>query len=126
MIPNPFESLLDDQFRSAAQEIAANHRKIIDDWCKAYLAQLYEEGVDIKPGSFTLIEQIPSYDLDSKRMVRKYWFEKNKEEKNQLIWIDAKITPPRKDIQIAIIADCGIPQSVKWNDSSGFCDCSLA
>jgi len=54
-------------------EIAKNHRKIIDDWCKAYLAQLYEEGIDIKPGCFTLFEA--DVYLGDGKLYKKYWLE---------------------------------------------------
>lgn len=57
------------------QEISQNHHKIIEDWCKAYLAQLYEEGYEIKPGCFTLNEQVPTYNINQNCMVKKYWFE---------------------------------------------------
>ncbi len=59
--------------QEAVANIEHNHRKIIDDWCKAYLAQLYEEGVDIKPGCFTLLEQVPT--IHNGVYVKKYWFE---------------------------------------------------
>lgn len=73
---------LQEKMDQAVAEIAKNHRKIIDDWCKAYLAQLYEEGVDIKPGCFTLNEQVPTYDKGKNCLVRKYWFEVGKPEFN--------------------------------------------
>ena len=60
---------------SITKDIADNHRQIIEDWCKAYLAQLYEEGVDIKPGNFILCEQVPTYHTGQDCMVKKYWFE---------------------------------------------------
>lgn len=66
---------MDELLEKAVQEIAENHRKIIDDWCKAYMAQLYEEGVQLKPGCFTLNQQVPTYDERSNCMVQKYWFE---------------------------------------------------
>ena len=59
----------------AIADIAANHRQILDDWCKAYMAQLYEEGADINPGSFTLCEQVMTYHAGKNCMVRRYWFE---------------------------------------------------
>ncbi len=65
----------DNILEKVVQEISNNHHKIIDDWCKAYLAQLYEEGHDIKPGSFTLNEQVPTYHIGKDCMVKKYWFE---------------------------------------------------
>jgi len=63
----------DDSFEKAIAEIAFNHRKIIDDWCKAYLAQLYEEGHDIKPGDFTLNEQRDMV-LENGKLGKRYWF----------------------------------------------------
>lgn len=69
--------LMDELLEKAVQEIARNHRKIIDDWCKAYLAQLYEEGIDIKPGCFTLNEQNLDNTYGSK-VGKRYWFEKGK------------------------------------------------
>lgn len=61
---------LNDKFHEAIKNIAKNHRQIIDDWCKAYLAQLYEEGKNIKPGCFTLNEQ--QWDKDG--IGKRYWF----------------------------------------------------
>lgn len=66
---------MDDLLNKAVQEISSNHRKIIDDWCKAYLAQLYEEGVELKPGCFVFVEQ-QGLVLDNGKIVKKYWFEK--------------------------------------------------
>jgi hypothetical protein len=66
---------MDDELQNIVKEIAENHRKIIDDWCKAYLSQLYEEGFEIKPGCFTLCEQVPTFHKGKDCMVKKYWFE---------------------------------------------------
>lgn len=68
----------DELLEKAIQEIASNHRKIIDDWCKAYLAQLYEEGVELKPGCFTLVEE-RDIRLDNGFMGKKMWFEQRSE-----------------------------------------------
>lgn len=65
----------DEILEKVIKDISENHRKIIDDWCKAYLAQLYQEGIDIKPGCFTLCEQVPTFHLGENCMVKKYWFE---------------------------------------------------
>lgn len=65
---------LDEKLAQASQEVAKNHRKIIDDWCKAYCAQLYEEHGSIKPGDFVLVEQVDLV-LDNGKMGKKYWFE---------------------------------------------------
>ena len=78
IIVEPSEELLksDELLKKAVEEIAKNHRQIIDDWCKAYLAQIYEEGhTDLKPGDFTLYEQDSG---PNEKFTRKYWFEKNK------------------------------------------------
>lgn len=58
------------------KEIRERHHQIIDDWCKAYMAQLHQEGHEIKPGSFTLNEMVPTYNKNGE-YVRKYWFECN-------------------------------------------------
>ena len=68
-----------ETLNKAIKEISRNHRKIIDDWCKAYLAQLYEEGTDIKPGCFILYESHEFENIDGK-LYKKYWFKKSKEE----------------------------------------------
>ena len=65
---------MDELLDKAVQEIANSHRKIIDDWCKAYCAQLYQENGDIKPGDFILVEQIDLV-LENGQMGKKYWFE---------------------------------------------------
>lgn len=65
----------DEILNKVVQDIADNHNKIINDWCKAYMAQLYEEGVQIKPGNFTLNEQVPTFHKGKDCLVKKYWFE---------------------------------------------------
>lgn len=60
-------------FEKAVREISQNHHKIIDDWCKAYLAHLYKEGVDIKPNCFTLFHKQPSGLTGD--LKHEYWFE---------------------------------------------------
>jgi len=54
-----------------ARNIQKHNRKIIEDWGKAYLAELYESGIEIKPGCFVLNEQFTS---DIKNFGKKYWF----------------------------------------------------
>jgi hypothetical protein len=75
---------MDELLQKAIQEIASNHRKIIDDWCKAYLAQLYEEGVDIKPGCFILYEEDLSYKEIHERglnsISKKYYFKRKEDD----------------------------------------------
>lgn len=64
---------MDELLQKAVDEIARNHRQIIDDWCKAYLAQLYEENGSIKPGDFILNQQDQFHEG---KLGYKYWFEK--------------------------------------------------
>ncbi len=64
-----------EHLQKAVEEISNNHRKIIDDWCKAYLAQLYEEGHNLNPGSFTLCEQ-QDFVFENGKLGKRYWFER--------------------------------------------------
>lgn len=91
---------MSDEIMKAVQEITRRHREIINDWCKAYLSQLYEEGVDIKPGSFTLNEQ----NLDNvggSVFGKKYWFEKGTPSYSN--WIDVKDKSPDCKKVLAIV-----------------------
>ena len=87
---NPFKK----QIQELTEEISNYHRKIIDDCSKAYLSQLHEEGKEIKPGCFTLIEQEPSvYDGV---FCRRYWFEQgipNYSEEKKLEWQPIECAP---------------------------------
>ncbi len=65
-----------DVIEKAVQEIKFNHDKIIDDWCKAYMAQRYKEGKSIDVGSFTLCQQNLSWAQNEVGF--KYWFEDGK------------------------------------------------
>ena len=56
------------------ENIKKNHEKIIDDWCKAYLAELFQCGIDIKPGCFTLVQQ-QGLTLKNGELGYHYWFE---------------------------------------------------
>lgn len=48
----------EDIIGKIAQEIAAKHREILNEWCKAYLAHHYmENGKLPNPGSFTLVQR---------------------------------------------------------------------
>lgn len=67
---------MDEILEKVVKEISDNHYKIIDDWCKAYIAQIYQETGDIvKPGDFVLNEQVPTFHTGQNCMVRRYWFE---------------------------------------------------
>jgi hypothetical protein len=57
-----------DQVAAIVHEISTKHHKIIDDWCKAYLAELYQTQGCIHPGNFILHEQ------QMKDGSRRYWF----------------------------------------------------
>ena len=67
------------KMQEAIELISREHRKIIDDWCKAYLAQMYEEGKEIKPGNFILVEQ-QNLVLENGMLGKKYWFEPKTDE----------------------------------------------
>jgi hypothetical protein len=76
--------MTDELLQKAVQEISTFHRKIIDDWCKAYLSQLYQEKGSINPGDFILYEQMPTMHdtMNGNIYCKKYWFEpKDKEGK---------------------------------------------
>ena len=60
------------QIDKAVAEIMYNHKSIINNWCKAYAAEIYEKNGTIKPGDFTLFEQEVNEDG---KYGKKYWFE---------------------------------------------------
>lgn len=68
----------EDALQKAVHDITTNHNKIIDDWCKAYMAQRYIEGKSIDVGSFTLCQQNLSWAQNEVGF--KYWFEDGKPE----------------------------------------------
>lgn len=88
---------MSDIIRKAVEEISKRHREIIDDWCKAYLSQLYEEGVDIKPGCFTLNEQHMD-NVSGSVLGKRYWFEKGTP--NYSGWISVKDRLPEKHKEV--------------------------
>ncbi len=77
---------MDKVLQDAIDEISRNHRQIIEDWCKAYMAELYEAGVQIKPGCFTLNEQHLD-NVGGSVLGKKYWFEFGKPDYSQDGWI---------------------------------------
>ncbi len=69
----------DHLMEKAIQEITGAHRKIIEDWSKAYISQIYmEEGKIPNPGDFVLYEQLPT--MKNAIFVKKYWFERKDEQ----------------------------------------------
>lgn len=60
--------MTDELIEKITKEITEYHHKILDDWCKAYMAQLYQEKGSIKPGDFVVYEQMTSTGY-------KFWFE---------------------------------------------------
>lgn len=66
----------DEVLAKTVEEIARNHRKILDDFAKAYLAQCYYENGEVpKPGDFILYEQVPMFHEGKNCYIKKYWFE---------------------------------------------------
>lgn len=85
-----------DELDKAVDNIRANHNKIIDDWCKAYLAQRYREGKNIDVGSFTLCQQNLSWAQNEVGF--KYWFEDGKPNYNGSdAWIKCSDRLPEKN-----------------------------
>lgn len=75
----PKDEQKEDVISKVTREIMDKHHEIIDDWGKAYMAQIYQEKGSIKPGDFVLYQQeivehgnplskIPSF------KGYKYWF----------------------------------------------------
>lgn len=63
----------DELLQKVIQDISTNHRQILDDWCKAYMAQYFKEnGSCLNPGDFILNQQ--AYDFRSGQAGYKYWF----------------------------------------------------
>lgn len=60
----------EDLIQECVQKIQQEHHKIIDDWCKAYMAELYEADESIRPGDFILNQQ----QMNGKYVGFKYWF----------------------------------------------------
>lgn len=67
----------DEILSQITAEIAKNHRQILDDWCKAYLAQIYQETGCVKPGDFILNER--DFHEHNGKLVKTYWFELKKD-----------------------------------------------
>lgn len=102
----------DLKMKEAIENISYNHRKIIDDWCKAYLAQLYEERVEIKPGSFTLNEQHLD-NVGGSVLGKKYWFEKGKPYYSGWISVNEKL--PESDDKILVTNGKEVYQGYEYN-----------
>lgn len=69
------DQMIEVTLEKALMEIRRNHAKILEDWCKAYCAQLYSENGRMNPGDFILVEQMPTFDEVKGCIVQKYWFE---------------------------------------------------
>lgn len=63
----------DLRIMNAIAEIRHNHKKIINDWCKAYMAELYGKTGQLNPGDWSLVEtELVQHEG---HLVKKYWFE---------------------------------------------------
>lgn len=67
------ETKNDTIIQKKIREISENHNKILDDWCKAYLAHLVKEGVELKPNCVNLFHKKPS-GIEGD-IIHEYWFE---------------------------------------------------
>lgn len=102
---------IDESIKNTVREISEQHRKILDDWAKAYLAELYEEGVEIKPGCFTLVEQDASF--KSGIYQKKYWFEKSDPRKHHCTFDYADVEIIEQDGVLKMFVD-GLTIPVKY------------
>lgn len=60
-------------FAKIVSDVTQNHAKIIDDWCKAYLAHLVEKNIPITPDCLTLFQKQPN--ASTGELIYEYWFE---------------------------------------------------
>ena len=103
--------MTDPLMDEAISNIKNNHAQILDDWCKAYMAQLHGEGVDIKPGCFKIIEQ--ELHEDNGKLVKKYWMERMNE------WKSIESAPT--DGTSFIVYRIGIPQICHHDGIGWYC-----
>lgn len=93
--------MFEEELEKAVSEILNNHLKIIDDWCKAYMAQRFKEGISIDVGSFTLCQQ--NLSLAPNEVGFKYWFEDGTPDYNNH-WISVDERLPEKNQQVLIFS----------------------
>ena len=111
---------MQNTLEKVCKQISENHHKIIDDWCKAYLAELYEEGHTIKPGNFALCEQEATLNSDG-FLGKKYWFRfKTKEDFNMTEWTKVKDGLPENMLPVIVIADGGEYRVDYFDPSEGW------
>lgn len=90
------------------EQISSQHHKILDDWCKAYLAKEYELNQHIHPGCYTIIEQVLAYP----QIGNKYFIRKNTKDefllKNLELapWIDVNNSIPDKGNNVWVYTEC--------------------
>jgi|SRR6185503_9461591 len=96
------EPLKADPVSEAVKQITENHHKIIDDWCKVYMAQLYQEGHDLLPGCFTLNEQ-NGMELSNGKIGKRYWFEKGVPHYKPQEKQGNQMEPPKADMALSLI-----------------------
>lgn len=94
----------EEQIQNAVNEIRTQHDKIIDDWCKAYMAQRHQEGKSIDVGSFTLCQQNLSWEQN--KCGFRYWFEDGKPNYPRYDgWISVKDRLPEPYDFVLVFAD---------------------
>jgi hypothetical protein len=82
--PKHYQGGFEELFEELFEEIVKNNKKILNEFSKAYLAQLYQEGEKIKPGDYILVEK----HLDNRGGFvtgKQYWFEKKEKKKLSII-----------------------------------------
>lgn len=63
---------LQKEINECVRNIRENHNQIIDDWCKAYMAQIYKEKGSINPGDFCLNMQQGV--IEDGKIFNRFWF----------------------------------------------------
>ena len=61
-----------NKMNEAVKHIRENYDKVLDDWCQAYMAQIYKEKGSLKPGDFTLNMQQGV--IENGKIFNRYWF----------------------------------------------------
>lgn len=112
-----FSDNRDNLLQKIVEDISYNHRKIIDDWCKAYMAQIYQEGKGIDVGSFTLVQQ--NLSMAPGEVGHKYWFEYGKPsfEKDRWISVSERIPKDRQPFLGTDGEDCFVAYYIKDQES---------